>query len=108
LLISLGISTGNINKWREGAVPNGDTVIKIAKAIGCTTDYLLERDEKITAYDQDNNPVIIDRETMNILERIKADPDAKLFFSTNKDVKMEDLVLALKIIKGLKNQDEGK
>ena len=39
----IGISSGVITKWKNGAIPNGDTLIKIADYLDCSVDYLLGR-----------------------------------------------------------------
>lgn len=36
-----GGSTGSINQWKNGASPNSDIVIKLAKRLNVSTDYLL-------------------------------------------------------------------
>lgn len=37
----LGMSTGTIAKWKNGAVPNGETILKFSQYFGTSTDYLL-------------------------------------------------------------------
>lgn len=37
----LGLSTGTIAKWKDGAIPNGETILKFAKYFDTSTDYLL-------------------------------------------------------------------
>lgn len=37
----LGLSTSSVTSWRHGAIPNGDTIILLAKHFNTTTDYLL-------------------------------------------------------------------
>lgn len=44
----LGISSGSITKWKNGGIPNGETLIKIADYFGCSVDYLLGREDKKT------------------------------------------------------------
>jgi transcriptional regulator with XRE-family HTH domain len=39
----LGISTGGISSWKNGIIPNGDTLIKIADRLNVPVDYLLDR-----------------------------------------------------------------
>ena len=46
LVVSLGMSRGNIAKWREGAVPSADVLLKFAEYFGVTTDYLLDKGQK--------------------------------------------------------------
>lgn len=42
----LSIATGSITKWKNGTVPNGTTLQKIADHFGVTVDYLLGNEEK--------------------------------------------------------------
>ena len=37
----LGLSKGSVTSWKNGVVPNGDTIIKLSNHFGVTTDYLL-------------------------------------------------------------------
>lgn len=41
-ITNLGYSSGNISKWRNGTIPNGQVVSDVAKALNVSTDYLLE------------------------------------------------------------------
>lgn len=41
----LGYSTGSMSQWKNGSVPRGDVVVKIAKYFGVSTDYLLIDDD---------------------------------------------------------------
>lgn len=41
LLKELDISTGSISRWKNGVVPNGETLIKLSKRLNCSVDYLL-------------------------------------------------------------------
>ena len=45
LLKSLNLSTGNLQKWKDGATVNSDILITLSKHFGVTTDYLLGLDE---------------------------------------------------------------
>ncbi|MCQ2463963.1 MAG: helix-turn-helix domain-containing protein [Oscillospiraceae bacterium] len=44
----LGISSGIITKWKNGSLPNSDTLLKIADYFEISVDYLLGRDEYTT------------------------------------------------------------
>lgn len=37
----LGMSTGTIAKWKEGSIPNGETILKFSQYFNTSTDYLL-------------------------------------------------------------------
>lgn len=42
MLTDLGLGTGTFNTWlKRDSLPNGDTLVKIAKYFGVSTDYLL-------------------------------------------------------------------
>lgn len=43
----LGISSGVVTKWKNGATPNGTTLLKIANYFGVSTDYLLGKENPI-------------------------------------------------------------
>ncbi len=40
---TIGISSGVLTKWKDGTIPNGETLFKIAEALDCSVDYLLGR-----------------------------------------------------------------
>lgn len=46
LLVDLNLSTGNISKWKKGALPNGEILIKLADYLDCSIDYLLGRNDE--------------------------------------------------------------
>ena len=37
----VGLSSGIISKWKNGGIPNGETLMKLAKYFDVSTDYLL-------------------------------------------------------------------
>ena len=39
----LGLSNATATKWKNGAIPNGETLAKIADYLDCSVDYLLGR-----------------------------------------------------------------
>lgn len=41
VLSDIGLSTGNLDKWKKGASINSDVVIKIAEYFNVSTDFLL-------------------------------------------------------------------
>lgn len=57
VLTMLGISKGNLAKWREGAMPRGSTLLKLSEYFSVSTSYLLgdengtEETEKAPAED---------------------------------------------------------
>lgn len=45
LLSELGMSPGNLTRWKNGTVPDGNTLVKLAQYFNVTTDYLLGIDD---------------------------------------------------------------
>lgn len=41
VLKELGLSPGNLDKWKNGATVNSDVLLKISKHFGVSVDYLL-------------------------------------------------------------------
>lgn len=39
--LKLGVSRGAVNKWRNGATPNGEILSSVAEYFGVSVDYLL-------------------------------------------------------------------
>ena len=40
---SLGLSNATATRWKQGAIPNGEALMKIADYFDCSIDYLLGR-----------------------------------------------------------------
>lgn len=40
----IGLNRAAVAKWKNGSVPNGQTLAKIAEYFGVSTDYLLEKE----------------------------------------------------------------
>ena len=53
---TLELSTGMPTKWKNGLIPNGETLIKIANYLNESIDYLLGREQKnkVIAYSGDD------------------------------------------------------
>lgn len=50
----IGISSGSITRWKQGSMPNSETLALLAERLGTTTDYLLGKTDK------KNKPTVID------------------------------------------------
>ena len=42
----IGISSGSITRWKQGSMPNSETLALLAERLGTTTDYLLGKTDK--------------------------------------------------------------
>ena len=41
----LNISKSNVTNWKNGTIPNGETVIRLSELLSVSTDYLLKGEE---------------------------------------------------------------
>lgn len=100
----IGLSSGVLTKWKSGTIPNGDMLIKIAEYFGVTTDYLLgKNDDSIQVYDEDDNIVVIDDETRDIIDSLRTRPEMKILFSVTKKATKDDIEKAVRIVEALRN-----
>ena len=58
--IDCGLSRTAWNKWKAGAIPNGDAVQSLADYFGVTTDYLLTGEETNKAPTQEGERKVSD------------------------------------------------
>ena len=42
----LGMSRGNLSRWKNGGIPKGDTLSTLAEYFGVSTDYLLGNESR--------------------------------------------------------------
>ena len=55
LIQELGMSSGNMNKWKNGVVPKGNTLSKLADYFNVSVDYLIGKtDEQASTYHTNN------------------------------------------------------
>ena len=55
LIQELGMSSGNMNKWKNGVVPKGNTLSKLADYFNVSVDYLIGKtDEQTNTYHTNN------------------------------------------------------
>lgn len=59
---AIGLSTATVTKWKNGAIPNGDALVKIANYFDCSVDYLLGRTDNpkgnyVSNVNSDNNTI---------------------------------------------------
>ncbi|MCI8336563.1 MAG: helix-turn-helix transcriptional regulator [Peptococcaceae bacterium] len=47
---AIGMSSATATKWKNGAIPNGEALIKIADYLDCSIDYLLGRTDNPKLY----------------------------------------------------------
>ncbi len=52
---SIGLSSAIATKWKNGAIPKGEILIKIADYFDCSIDYLLGRTDTIAGHSVSNS-----------------------------------------------------
>lgn len=58
---AISVSSATCTKWKNGAVPNGETLLKLADYFGCSVDYLLGR----TGSPNDVEPVAVSGDSLS-------------------------------------------
>lgn len=58
----IGLSSGIISKWKAGGIPNGETLMRLARYFNVSTDYLLGISPDLEIADQDIQPYLPDEE----------------------------------------------
>jgi len=101
----IGVSSGIITKWKNGAIPGSDILTRIAEYFNVTTDYLLgkEKSTPIEVHDEDDNIVVLDDETLKIIDDLRTRPEMKMLFSVSSKATPEDIIKAVKIIEALRD-----
>lgn len=109
-----GISQTTFIEWRQGKyTPKADKMQKIADYFDVSVDYLLgktdiKKEPTVTVYDEHDNIVRLDDETIQLLDSLRTRPDMKMLFSISSKATPEDVPKAVKIIEALRDESEGK
>lgn len=101
---AIGMNRASAVKWKNGTVPGGATLHKLAEYFGVSVDYLLGNE---AAEDGHGEVVRLDADSLEILRAVRERPDMKILFSVSKNVTPEDLAKAIRIVEALKESDEG-
>lgn len=107
VLAELGMSKGNLGKWRDGRTPKADGLVKIADYFGVTTDFLTGKGQKEKPADE-GGLVNSDIDLTEYLERLAKRPELRMLFSVTKDATKADVEKAVRIIEALRNEEQKK
>ena len=97
-----GVSQSTLSDWKNGkSRPKTEKLIKIAKFLGVSVEYLLtgEEPEYLT---QQPRLVNNDPELTACLEELRDREDMRMLFSLAKDAKTEDVMQAVHLIADLR------
>ena len=106
MLSDIGLGRNTISHMDNGSMLKADSLAKIADYLNVSTDYLLGTTPTVQAFDENDNVVVIDDETRDIIDSLRTNPEIKILFSVTKKATKEDIIKAVKIIEALKD-DEG-
>ncbi len=54
----IGVSSSTVTSWKNGGIPNGETLLKLADYLNVSVDYLLGREKNPTNINTANNSKI--------------------------------------------------
>lgn len=101
---AIGMNRASAVKWKNGTVPGGATLHKLAEYFGVSVDYLLDNEETPDAHGE---IVRLDADSLEVLRAVRERPDMKILFSVSKNVTPEDLAKAIRIVDAFKAEEEG-
>ena len=106
--IRLGLSKSAATRWKNGATPDGDTVIKICQYFDVPVSYFYEDEEPETEEAASPAPVEADRDgdgygdVVDLLTELRDRPEMRMLFKLAKGATREDVEQAVKIIEALR------
>lgn len=101
----MGYGNGSLAKSKS---IKSERLIEIANHFGVTTDYLLtgkETEPNIKVVDDENNVVVLDDETLELIDSLRSKPEMKMLFSVSKNATPEDIIKTVKIIEALRESN---
>lgn len=102
------MNKSTLSRYENGLQEPMFSVVKnIANIFNVTTDYLTsEETNNVTVRDEHDNVIVLDDETLEIIDSLRSRPDMKMLFSVSKKATPEDIIQAVKIIEALKKDSE--
>ena len=93
----LGINKSNVSNWKKnGYVPRGNVLGKIAEYFGVSVEYFLE-------VDSDTPKVAPD--VQDLIEEYNSRPEMKMLFKATKGVTAEDIERAAKFLEAMRKEN---
>lgn len=101
---SIGISSASVTKWKNGAIPNGEILIKIADFLDVSVDYLLGREPEqkestmssshgaVTGYDEQENRLLAAFRRLSTIEKENIIGRAEAIAELNDDAQKKGVV----------------
>lgn len=103
----LNIASGSMTTWKNGKIPNGETLIKIADYLDVSVDYLLGRTDTPNTYSISNQDTTINGTQANVINNTeKQDEMTEELVKAFKSMSLynsHDLAISIKSIAKEKN-----
>lgn len=108
--IDCGFSRTAWNKWKDGAVPNGEGLQRIADYFGVTTDYLLTGEGTKKSHSKTGEGVysVPDKETLELLELLESREDIRYLAAASKNATPEHVKATAKMFDEIYGRKENK
>lgn len=98
----LGFSTATATHWKNGKIPSGASLQKLADYFGVSVDHLLGKtDVRVPQQAESNGDDLQD-----YLEELRSRPEMRMLFSLAKGATKEDVERAVAIIEALRKSNE--
>jgi len=106
-------SLSELNRGRTKSL-SYDYISKIANYFNVNPDYIAGKTEQkekpaqnVQVRDENDNIVVLDKETRDLIDSLRSKPEMKMLFSVSKGATKEDIIRTVKIIEALKDKKEG-
>lgn len=103
------VNASTISTWKK---KNSKARPELAEIVcdyfGITLDYLMTgegSESSATVIDEENNLIVLDDETLELIDSLRSKPEMKMLFSVSKNATPEDIIKAVKIIEALKDNN---
>jgi len=106
------LSKSTVDNLKKGSMTSAKTLSKIADYFDVSVDYLLgntdikEKNPSIQVRDEDDRPVVLSKDTLEIINSVRTRPEMKMLFSVSSKATPEDIMKAIKIIEDLRDISE--
>lgn len=104
-----GISTGLISQWKKRTQkPSATKLQHVADYFGVTVDYLLGNEQKekpaqnVQVRDENDNIVVLDKETRDLIDSLRSKPEMKMLFSVSKGATKERALKAAVTLRAMR------
>lgn len=104
----IGVSRATVAGYEtKGKEPSYDTLLKIARVLNCSVDYLMGNTDERSPADKIKKALSEDEELLEFWEELKDREDLQLMFKQTRDLSPETIQQIINIIKTFeKEQDD--